>query len=555
MKTRIVGIGAVLALLVTMAYAAVTISVTPSNPSVNIGGTVRLNASPVFLKMRWQSRDDSVATVDASGLVTGVAAGTATMTVSYKNNRGSTVVTVVDPNPLTIVCPVTREVDSADGNAVTVAFTGAGNVATGSGGSGAITITYSPASGSSFSVGATPVQAKATDAAGATATCTFYVQVTDTSEAGIPSTWVQLTTSDNLQTEVTNAAAGTTFYLLAGTYTRSSSVTPKTGDTFICAPGAILDGTGWVSSDATQAAFRAHNQDIDNVTIDGCEIRNFPQKGVHAYKDYADGWVVKNSNIHHNRVGLQLGNGAKVLNNLIHHNTGNEASTDPNLRGGGFTFYKANNTLFEGNEIYANGIEQKVFLSANTTFRGNYLHDQGSGLWCDACDGGLIEGNRIENTTGPGIFPEISRNFIIRNNNLYNTANGIFLSIARGMEVYGNTMRASLRGINMFIDCSRLTAPNGLAWTVDLADNYIHDNIVEVPSTIAGAQGATLYLPGTCTTTQVATYTALANTKNNVIQANHYTVPNVLGRYWQWQTAKTWSEWLALGKDATGTVQ
>ena len=69
----------------------------------------------------------------------------------------------------------------------------------------------------------------------------------------------------------------------AGMHSLSSSITPKTGNTFVGEYGAILDGTGWTTTDDTQAAFRAHNQDIDYVTIRNLVIRNMPQRGIHAY--------------------------------------------------------------------------------------------------------------------------------------------------------------------------------------------------------------------------------------------------------------------------------
>ena len=59
----------------------------------------------------------------------------------------------------------------------------------------------------------------------------------------------------------------------------TSSIVPKTGDTFIGEYGAILDGTGWTTSDDTQAAFRAHNQDIDYVTIRNLVIRQYAAAG------------------------------------------------------------------------------------------------------------------------------------------------------------------------------------------------------------------------------------------------------------------------------------
>ena len=47
----------------------------------------------------WQSSDATVATVSASGVVTGVAAGTVTVTATYQNVSGSLLLTINAPAP------------------------------------------------------------------------------------------------------------------------------------------------------------------------------------------------------------------------------------------------------------------------------------------------------------------------------------------------------------------------------------------------------------------------------------------------------------------------
>ena len=66
---------------------------------------------------------------------------------------------------------------------------------------------------------------------------------------------------DFIPSIVNSHPAGTTFCLRAGVHSLTSSITPKTGDTFVGEYGAILDGTGWTTTDDTQAAFRAHNRE------------------------------------------------------------------------------------------------------------------------------------------------------------------------------------------------------------------------------------------------------------------------------------------------------
>ncbi|WP_419947999.1 Ig-like domain-containing protein [Candidatus Palauibacter sp.] len=66
------------------------VSVTPAADTLAIGHTLRLRATVTGAGGRviWTSSDDSVAAVDASGLVTGVTAGTATITASSGTAQG-----------------------------------------------------------------------------------------------------------------------------------------------------------------------------------------------------------------------------------------------------------------------------------------------------------------------------------------------------------------------------------------------------------------------------------------------------------------------------------
>ena len=75
---------------------------------------------------------------------------------------------------------------------------------------------------------------------------------------------------------------------------------------------------------------------------------------------------------------------ATIRNNYIHHNVGNPSSPIPGERGGGYVGQYADNTIVDNNEIAYNGPEQKVGLSANVTFRNNFVHHNlGDGIWYD----------------------------------------------------------------------------------------------------------------------------------------------------------------------------
>jgi hypothetical protein len=80
-----------------------SISVSPSSASVAAGSTVQLtaNATPPgsATTFTWSSADNAVATVSTTGLVTGVAAGTATISASASGKTGASSITVPVPPP------------------------------------------------------------------------------------------------------------------------------------------------------------------------------------------------------------------------------------------------------------------------------------------------------------------------------------------------------------------------------------------------------------------------------------------------------------------------
>ncbi|MGH7462393.1 MAG: Ig-like domain-containing protein, partial [Longimicrobiales bacterium] len=91
-----------------------TVTVSPANPSVQTGASVQLSAtlrdaSNNILTGRvvtWSSSNTAIATVNASGLVTGVAAGTATITATSEGRTGTATVTVTAPPPPPPPAPV-----------------------------------------------------------------------------------------------------------------------------------------------------------------------------------------------------------------------------------------------------------------------------------------------------------------------------------------------------------------------------------------------------------------------------------------------------------------
>ncbi|HYT72635.1 MAG TPA: Ig-like domain-containing protein, partial [Gemmatimonadales bacterium] len=107
---------------VTVAAAPVpvaSVAVTPATASIQVGQTVPLTAAPKDANgttlsgraVSWTSSNTSVATVDASGLVTGVAVGSATITATSEGKSGSAAVTVTQvPVASVTVSPATATI-------------------------------------------------------------------------------------------------------------------------------------------------------------------------------------------------------------------------------------------------------------------------------------------------------------------------------------------------------------------------------------------------------------------------------------------------------------
>jgi uncharacterized protein YjdB len=97
--------------VVTPAPAPVaSVVVAPPSPMIDVGGSVQLTATPKDASgnplpgrtVTWSSGSTAVATVNASGLVTGRAAGTATITATSEGKSGTAAVTVVTPPPVPV---------------------------------------------------------------------------------------------------------------------------------------------------------------------------------------------------------------------------------------------------------------------------------------------------------------------------------------------------------------------------------------------------------------------------------------------------------------------
>ncbi|HEX6357321.1 right-handed parallel beta-helix repeat-containing protein [Actinophytocola sp.] len=282
--------------------------------------------------------------------------------------------------------------------------------------------------------------------------------------------------------------AGTTFWLAPGTHTLGEgefgSVTPKDGNTYLGAPGAVLDGKR-----VNKYAFVF---DASDVTIRGLTIRGFvppPDEGV-VNHDSGDGWVIEDNTIEKNEgAGMMAGSRQRVRGNCLRDN-GQYAINA--YKDGDLT-----DLVVEGNEITGNNTgdwESKIegcgctggvkfWAVDKADVRNNWVHDnRGAGLWADTNNNDfLIEGNLIEDNDGPAIFYEISYNAVIRANTLRrnNLVEGrafadrgevfpsaaIYLSEAGGeprvpartskIDIYANVLENNWSGITLWENADR----------------------------------------------------------------------------------------------------
>jgi hypothetical protein len=241
-----------------------------------------------------------------------------------------------------------------------------------------------------------------------------------------PTGAVVVNTGDNLNTVTESHPAGTTFWLSPGIHRLGggaySQVIPKDRNTYVGAPGAILDG-GRVS----RYAFTGY---ATEVTVKNLTVQNFGAVGTNndegvVNHDSGSRWNVVANTIKDNAgAGVMIGDHNVVKGNCLQNNGQY-----------GFNAYnpdKVNGITVEGNEIAGNNTDDwerrkvgcgctgggKFWEVTGAIVRGNWVHDNNSaGLWADTNNTGfVIEGNYISGNRAEGIVYETSYNAGIRGN-------------------------------------------------------------------------------------------------------------------------------------------
>jgi hypothetical protein len=364
---------------------------------------------------------------------------------------------------------------------------------------------------------------------------------------------VNIWPGQNIQAILNNFAGATTFCLRAGVHSIKSPIVPKTYNVFVGQYGAILDGTGWTTTNVNTGAFQGHNRDIRNVTIRNLVIRKMPQRAIHTmYGYYNQGWTIEFNEIAYNRWGLNAPDRSIIRYNYIHHNIGPDPnSTDYTQRGGAYAGYRATGAVFDSNRIAYNGPEQKMVGTSGVVFRRNWVHNNHrDGIWFDADNVNvLIEDNLIENNGRMGILYEINGAGVFRyNTSSRNVMDGIMVTTSKNVQIYGNRLEDNQRSaIYLWLDSKVGFGTQ----QVDLLNVHVYSNTIRVPNKV-GATGAAFNY---CCVTAAFAAPYIGGQKNLTFDHNTYRVPTLTGWYWYWpKSYRAWSEWLALGQEA-GSVR
>jgi parallel beta-helix repeat protein len=254
--------------------------------------------------------------------------------------------------------------------------------------------------------------------------------------------------TNTIAAAMSGRAAGTVYWFSTGTHlwTTTGGISPRAGDIFVGAPGAIIDGGAIYSegyrgvgglyhygrrvrsSNGNNYAFQGNNA---NVQIRYLTVRNFaacPDSEFVINHNAADNWLIEFCNIYDNSgASVGLGNNIVIRYNRIHHNGCY-----------GFSGYIApddgvHNIILDHNEIDSNNQDDiehvpggpggasggcKFWCCNTVHFSNNYVHDNlNVGIWADTNNNDfLLEGNYFDNNYGQGFFYEISYNCVIRNN-------------------------------------------------------------------------------------------------------------------------------------------
>ena len=269
-------------------------------------------------------------------------------------------------------------------------------------------------------VGGDPVPSFVACGAGRSAVMTSPYSSLAAAKAAFPNqSYVDLPAGDNSGVIGQKLAANTTYFFEAGVHTLGggefSQIIPAKNDTFVGAPGAILDGQN-------QNAY-AFTQHATGVTIEFLEIRHFVSpldQGV-VNHDAGAHWVMEHNYMHDNGgAALILGDDNTARYNCLDHNAQYGFQIFGDTVTASFNEISHNDSANVESSNPGCGCSggMKAWGAKNVVLDHNWVHDNlNVGLWVDTNNVGFdISHNQITDNTAEAIIYETSYNFHITNN-------------------------------------------------------------------------------------------------------------------------------------------
>jgi hypothetical protein len=221
--------------------------------------------------------------------------------------------------------------------------------------------------------------------------------------------------------------ANTTYWFAPGVHTLGTgefaNIAPASDDTYIGAPGAILDGQHKNDS--------AFDGTAEHVLIEYLTIRNFgtnggdQQEGV-VNHDSGSYWTISHSTIADNAgAGTMVGSHNTLTWNCLRDNQ--QYGFNAYSNNGEITDLVLDHNEIAGNDTFDYEAKQpgcgcsgggKFWDVVNAKVTSNWVHDNKSvGLWADTNNAGFeFAGNYISDSQGVGLVYEISYNAVIEYN-------------------------------------------------------------------------------------------------------------------------------------------
>ena len=247
-----------------------------------------------------------------------------------------------------------------------------------------------------------------------------------------PADSVQVSTQDNLADVVAARRGHTTYWLSPGNHHLGKGayvqVIPRDGDAFIGAPGAVLDGR---HRNRYAFGGDARDVTIKFLTVQNFGSSGGNNNEGVINHDSADGWTVDSSTIQNNAgAGVMLGSGSRIIRNCLRNNTqygfnAYHPNGVKNVIMEGNEISGNNTDRWEDRRPGCGCTGGGKFWATNgAKVIGNYVHDNtGVGLWADSNNVNFhFEGNYISGNDAEGIMYETSYNAAILNNTFVRNA-------------------------------------------------------------------------------------------------------------------------------------